>query len=727
MTELSDAQFLGAPAQHASGELSDSDFLGASAAAPPAASADTTVPGGPIAKPSFGNALGYGIANAVPFAHDIGAAIQAGETYLPKALQVDDVGNIKDNSASFGQRWAQQKARIEATQAQNEQNYPVTSFVTPLATSVGALPVAGPVDAVSSGIASVAPRLGGLAADTLASGAVGAGYGAAYGAGSGDTLNDRLSNAESGAIFGGVGGATVPAIVKGVSSVGNAGAKLVKGALNPEGTGADLAADKVANAVGSGSGAMSPQDVADAQTRGQPVVLGDLGDEATRRLARTAANVSPEAKATLQDPLAARFASQNTRLNDFVDSLYGGDVDAEAMKVKLAQQAAPVNKAAYAQAEADGAARPNGVWQPDRPLFDANGDPVPSLPDLVNHPQVQQAIKNATRVAQEDAVSRGISPVRNPFVQDANGNMVLGTQPNGSQAIPGLPFWDYVQRGLRTQREQAFNQTDKDAARRIGIVRNQVLANVDDLVPSFAAARQGAFQAFGADNALDAGANILKPSITPFQVQQAVAAAKTPLQKQALDYGAASAIVNKAANASDSRDVVKLFTTPAIRDKLAAAMDPNRLQQLEAYLRTEASMNMLKNAVSGNSTTAEQAHGLGALAINALASPVAGAVEGAAIGYHEHGFDPAEMAKYGALGALGGMMRKAYSGINARMMQSVAENLASSDPGVVNAAVLRIAKNKQMMEALRRVSGHLAAAPAVARQAVTLSQPQYAQ
>ena len=586
--------------------------------------------------------------------------------------------------------------------------------------------MAGPVDALSAGIARVAPRLGGLAADSLATGAVGASYGAAYGAGNGDTLDERLGNAESGALLGGVGGAAAPALVKGAASVGSAGLKLAKGVFNPEAAGADATIDKIAGDQASGLGVkMTPQDFAETQTRGQPVVAGDLGGEATRKAARTAANMSPEAKAALQDPLAERYGSQNARLNDFVDNLYGSDVDAETMKKNLAQQARPTNDANYRQANADAAARPNGVWEPDpaSPVLDANGDPVPPLPDLVNHPQVQQAIKNATKVAQEDAVSRGVQPVRNPFVPDANGNMVLGTQPNGSQAIPSLPFWDYVQRGLRTQREQAFASGDKDAARRIGIARDQVLANLDNLVPSFAKARQGAFQAFGADNAIDAGANILKPSITPTQVQQAVAAAKTPLQQQALDYGAAAAVVNKAVNASDGRDVVKLFDTPAIREKLQTAMRPDRFAQLEAYLRAEASMNLLKNAVSGNSTTAEQAHGIAAMVGNALTSPVAGAIEGAAYSMH-HGFDPEEMAKDAALGAFGGMMRKAYSGANAKMMQSLAETLASSDPAVANAAIGRIAKNKQMMEALRRVSSHLAAAPAAeARRIGAPSQP----
>jgi hypothetical protein len=64
-------------------------------------------PAAPFADPragkpvDYGMALQYGIANAIPFAHDIGAAIQAGETYLPKSIRPDDTGPEIRSGASF--------------------------------------------------------------------------------------------------------------------------------------------------------------------------------------------------------------------------------------------------------------------------------------------------------------------------------------------------------------------------------------------------------------------------------------------------------------------------------------------------------------------------------------------------------------------------------------------------------------------------------------------------
>lgn len=667
------------------------------------------------ASPTFGGAVTYGLANALPFSHDLGAAAQATESYLPKSLQVDDLGDVDDKS-SFSQRMSQQRARIDATDAANQKAYPVTSFVTPLVASVGALPIAGPVDAVSSAITSGAPRLGGLIADSAASGLVGAGYGAAYGAGNGDTLSDRIGNAGTGAMLGGAGGALAPAIAKGITSTVGAGASLVKGIANPTGAGADLAADTIARDQAGGKGTLlSPSDVVAAQAAGQPAVAGDLGGQATQRLARTAANASPEAKATLLDPLMARFQNQNTRLPDFVENMYGGNLDADTMRAALAKQAQSINSPAYRKAYADGA---NGVWNPGATVTDASGNTVPNLADLVKAPDMQSAISDAARKGANNSVLNGQTIIKSPFVADGTGNIQLATDAQGNPAVPTLQFWDQVKRGLDDKINTAVRSGNKEDARDFTQLKSALVTNLDQQVPSYASARQGAFQMFGADNALDSGLNILKTSATPTQIQKA-ASSMTPLQQQALSYGAASAIVNKAVNTGDNRNVVTLFNTPAIRDKLESAMGPQRASQLEAYFRTETAMNVLKNAVSGNSTTTQQAHDLIGMASHALTSPVSGAIAGAGLAYHEHGFDPEEMVKYGAVGMMTGMMKKAYAGVNAKVMESVADSLASSNPNVINSAINRVAKNKQMMQSLRRVSNHLAALPATKAQQMT--------
>lgn len=648
-----------------------------------------------IQKPTFGSALGYGIADAIPFAHDIGAAVQAGETYLPKALQVDDVGNVTDNSSSFAQRMAQQKARIEAIDAANRSQYPVTSFVAPLATAAAALPISGPVDAISSGIARFAPDIGSLAANSLASGAVGAAYGASYGAGTGDSLGERLSNAGTGALAGGAGGAAAPAIARGIGQIVDAGSNLVRSFTNPEG----LATEKIASAIESNRGLPTPTpnlsdaDLATAQSVGQPAVVADLAGVPGGRLARTAANASPEGQAILGNLVNERYEDQGPRVADFLRNVYGSNLNAQSARDALSATAKAINTPAYRQAYADGA---SGVWNSD-------------LQDMIQSPAVQTAIKGATTRAANDAVINRMPVVRNPFTTDVDGNMLLRTNPDGSQAVPTLQFWDVVKRGLDDQIGAALNSGNKATGAQLTALKNQLLSNLDTAVPSYQIARQGAFQMFGADNALEAGENFLKIAPTAQTAQmKAALASMTPMERRIFSQGLASQMAQTALNAPARRNVVAMFNSPEIADRLQLGLGPTVAPQVEAFLRREQVMDMLRTAVSGNSTTARQlgdmeraGHGVAGLIGGALSNPVAGAGAGAAAAYHEHGFDPSAIGEYAAAGALTGLMGKYVKGAHANIWRSVAEQLASPDPTKVNAAIAAIGKNPGLLNALR--------------------------
>lgn len=682
------------------------------------------------AAPSWLNAAVRGIGNAIPFSNDIAALGDTATSYLPQSVKsyIPGINEQDQSGEAFSQRFSENKTRQEALDAAAQKAYPVTSFVAPLAGAAAALPVAGPVDAISAGITRLAPRVAGLAADSLASGTVGAGYGAAYGAGSGTDLGDRLSNAATGATLGGVGGAAAPIVAKGIVGTAKAAGDLAKGFINPEARGADIAADQIAKDQASGAGVlMTPKETGTvgspgykpgidvAQDAGQPVAAADLGGQGTRRLARAISNQSPEAQATLADATNARFLSQNTRLPDFVQDMYGANMnDPAKIQAALDANKAATNPPAYRQAYKDGE---NGIWSPD-------------LEAMVQSPAVQDAIKGATRIGQNDAVLNKMPVVRNPFVADASGNMVLKTDPDGSQAIPALQFWDYVKRGLDTQIGAAKKANDNTGVAQLTGLKNQLLGTLDDAtrdpttgISSYQTARQGAFHLFGADNALDAGRNILNPNLTPAQVQATVDGLKSPLQANALSYGAATAVVQKAANTGDSRNIVGLFNTPAIRQKLQAAMGPDKATALEAWLRSEGAQTVLKNAIGGNSSTAEQAGDLIGMAAKSFSGPVAGATLGAAEAYREEGFDPELMMKYGALGFMGGALRKYVSGVNEKVTQSIAENLASRDPKVINAAIARISKNPKLMNGWRAITNQIVGLPAVA----TRPQPQQQQ
>ena len=190
--------------------------------------------------------------------------------------------------------------------------------------------------------APIVSRIGGA---TL----VGGGVGGAYGASSGEGLFDP-SAAEWGTVLGAGGGALAEPIAAGLGKVAR-GAGQWLGLLNPEAE----AASKISGAYQAdqraGNAAMTPAQFAAAKAAGQPVMAGDLGGEAVRRLARTATNVSPEAGAALAQPLGDRFQGQSGRVSDFIDGLFPGkDLNTTIERDRIATEARSVNSPAYTTA-----------------------------------------------------------------------------------------------------------------------------------------------------------------------------------------------------------------------------------------------------------------------------------------------------------------------------------------------------------------------------------------
>lgn len=678
------------------------------------------------------SATEYGIVNALPFGKDIGAAVGAGESYLPSALQANgDVSKDIAPGDTLSQRFSKNRQMIKAQDAANQQEYPLTSFGVPLATSIAALPMAGPIDAISAGVTSLAPRMAGFAADTIGAGAVGAGYGALYGAGEGDTISDRMENAKTGALMGAVGGAAAPAVAKGIGSVGKALSIPFRSADN-------LATSRISDAMAadqaSGATAMTPQDFTAAQATGQPVITADLGGQSVRRLAKASANASPEAEAALSAQINERYEDQGPRVADFLKGIYGNNLDAHGARSALQSQASAVNTPAYQKAYAAGA---NGVWNPGATVMDKAGNQIPNLADLIKAPDMQAAIQDATRKGANSSVLGGNTIVKNPFVADATGNVTLATDAQGNQAVPTLQFWDQVKRGLDDKINVAKRAGNNEDVRDFVGLKSALVSNLDQAVPAYAAARQGAFTAFGAENALEAGENFLKMANTANTAQaKSALTAMNPAQQRLFSQGLASQIAQTALNAPARRNVISMFNSPEVSQRLQMGLGPTVAPQLEAFLRRESAMDMLRTAM-GNSTTAKQTgdlekagHGIMGLATSALSSPVAGAMAGAGAAYHEDGFDPKTLVEGAALGAFTGVVGKYLKGANHKMLAAIGEQLASPDPKVVNAAIKRMSQNPPMMKALRAAENgltYLSASQAPKLMPSSEGQPSYAQ
>jgi hypothetical protein len=640
------------------------------------------------------DATGRGIANAVPFMSDIAAAGDTAVSYLPQSIRqyIPGVPTNDQSSETWSQRYSENLARQRSINATDETDLPVESYGGQFAGAL-ALPVGG-VNKIANFASRYVPL---AAARSLASGAVGAGYGALYGAGSGTDLADRAQRAETGALYGGIGGAIVPAATGLIGSV-----------VSPFVNKVSPAVSKIGNAlqrdVASGA-AMAPEDIAAAQASGQPLAVADIGGEATRALARSAANLSPEARAALSNTVNDRFAQQGPRFSSFLKGMFGTDLNNATALTDLAEKSkatvGPLYKQAYAEGE-------NGVWND-------------TLANLVQAPDMRGAIADAakkganTQVLQK--IASGASPaepppiIRNPFVSDAEGNLSLKVGENGQPMTPNLQFWDQVKRALQDKIDSARASRNMEDARDFGQLKSALVNQLDAAVPTYADARMGAFQKFGAENALEAGQNFVGMTKSLDIDQMKASLAKmSPEQKSFFAQGMASQIAQKAENSSERRNIIGLFDSPATREKMQAGLGMNNANQIEAFLRREAIMDRLRTSL-GNSTTARQlaelgmagAPGIFGMIRHAAANPTAGAIAGATTSYYNNGLDPVAMAKGAMTGALGGLLVKHVEGLHQASAQRIGELLASTNPEDVRRAIQAVSRQPKLLHGFRRI------------------------
>lgn len=632
-----------------------------------------------------------GAARAIPFMDDIAAAGNTAFSYLPNAVKAYVPGaNPADQSGEpFTQRYKENLARERAINQADDADRPIPSYGGQIAGAL-ALPAVG-ADAIATKAATVAPQ---FLADTVGAATAGAGYGALYGAGQGNGFNDRLQRAETGAVLGGVTGALAPAVVSGLG----AATKPFQAALNPEAVAASRIGDVISRDASNGMPGLSATDVTAARQANQAPALVDVGGETTKALARAVANQSPEARAQLADLANQRFETQGTRFSDFMNGMFGGNLDSQAVRDQLAQQAKTVNTPAYQAAYRAG---DNGVWDED-------------LANLVRSPHMASAVQDAQTKAAHNAVMNGQPIVKSPFVTDAAGNVSLAQKPNGEVAYPTLRYWDQVKRSLDGKINVAQRAGDRETAADLTGLKQALVAKLDAAVPAYGTAREGAYRFFGAENALDAGEKFFTMSKSAdIAGMKKSLAQMTPAQKELFARGLASQIAQKALNASSRRDVVKLFDAPQTREKLQLGLGQARSDQIEAYLRREAIIDRLRTAL-GNSTTARQgheagltggaAHGVAGMISGALSSPMAGAVTGAGYAYHEHGADPLELGKYAALGAMSGLFNRYAKGVHENVLHNMGRMLSSDDPAVVAQVTKAISRNKNAMNSMRDLS-----------------------
>lgn len=420
---------------------------------------------------------------------------------------------------------------------------------------------------------------------------------------------------------------------------------------------------------------MSAADEAVANAAGVPVINADRFGPATRRLARTASNIDDESKALFSRTIDDRFAGQTVRAENFVKQLMGGATDDLALKDKLRAAADKANAVGYAKAFND--PRAANVWsQP--------------IEELMQSPTFRGAVDAAEGRAADRAAVSGFKAVKNPFVQTADGGFTLRRNADGSQALPTLQFWDQVKRNLDGMIDAAkptpLGGGDRTKYADLVAMKQKLVQALDAQVPSYAQTRSTAAGFFGADDAIDVGRKAFASTKNMPELTRAHAA-MSAAEKDAASVGYASELLDNIRASGDNRNlaIANFFNNPAARARNELFLGQTRARQLEAYVRVEQTVDMLRGAVKGNSSTAEQLIAAGAV----------GTGVGIATGDWQQGITA------GALAGLGfKAMKAAGKNVDEQVMRKVAEALLSDDPKVLERAIQTASMSKAHMDAL---------------------------
>ena len=625
--------------------------------ASPARSDETVKTGSSLA--DMADAAVRGAANAVTFG--FGDRIAAG---LGAATGIG--GKFGDYEGNL----AKQRALDEA----NLKEHPVETIGGSILGGL-ALPV---------GAAAKAPTLAGRMAAGVG---VGGAQGAIAGAGASPDLRDINEVGKNMAVGGATGavlGAAAPPVIEGIGLAGQALARksgipqAIAGLRDPKGTALNMSAEAIARDRAAGGSGLSQQQFDEAAQRGQPMVGGDLGGAATHNLARAAVNASPEAEISLKRATNERYESQGPRIANLVQDLGGGN-SVETLD-NLKNAASRATRPLYAKAYKEG---DSGIWNDE-------------LSQIASAPAVQDAIRAAAKTGQNADVAKGFPKTRNPFVEREDGTVGLARAHDGSQAIPSLQFWDHVKRNLDDAIGAAKRRGENYTASTMTSLKNSLVSELDKAAPTYAEARGKAAAAFGAEDALEAGAKFVTAKGENREYAKAISKMSDP-ERKLFAHGFLSELENLIREIPDRNDVTKkIFNTPASRQRVIMAIGQRRADELEKYLYAEKIAQRLNEAVSGNSTTAKQ--------LQYLKDAGAGGLVGAAT-YVGSGGDTKD-ASIGA--ALGGLARHGSGAINARVLRHVGELLASGDTEDLRRAITTITRSPAIKSYLRPFSANFA-------------------
>lgn len=468
--------------------------------------------------------------------------------------------------------------RQRATDAQRREENPLATIGGQIAGGVATGVIAAPAAAAS---------LGGRIAQGAA---LGAGAGGAYGFGSGEGVEGRARNALSGLAVGATVGGVMPAagtgLRKGYNALMDATARpaanalrstvapqrnalgLVQRSLARDGLTPDMAAGKMREATAAGDDSM---------------MLVDVAGDNTRRLGRFATNIPGEGANEIKDKVFERQLAQPDRV---IEAIKKGLDDPEVYYQTvddIIQQRATTAKPLYERFYAS---------------------PVPftkKLEDLLGRGSV---MRTALRKARDMADAEGV-----PFKQ-----FFANIAEDGSYTIKRVPdarAWDQIKRSLDdivSENTQVLpNGAEKlnNFGRVVSNIRREMLDEIDGLAPAYGQARKAYSSASESLEAVTRGGKLLDADP---ELARRTLSKMTPEDAQLARIGISKALVDRVQKSKDGLNVVRgIFGSPRQRAVLKEAFPSKEaFDEFKATMFREAQKSRTKNAVTGNSTTAQQ-------------------------------------------------------------------------------------------------------------------------
>lgn len=403
-------------------------------------------------------------------------------------------------------------------------------------------------------------------------------------------------------------------------------------------------AKSLASDLERGQASMSPDQIKEAISRGEPVSVYDMAGPQTRKLLSQYTDVSPQNRQLAADYnrfLNDRMAESGARIADHLSGVTGRTIDAATLQAATEDAGKITRNNVYSLMRADPSASAIS-------LKDIGGD-------LINRPMFQKAMKDAQITAKNNPdwdikIASFSPPVQGkaPSKEMVGLQMVdvPGTAGTPARDIPGnISYWDQVKRELDAEINKAKRSGDSTTYASATAIKNQLTERLDNIVPLYKKARDAASETFGAASAPEAGYDFFGKT-NQFKIRDIKNAflQYTPEQKELFAHGVASRIQDEALKGNLTSLNNKFTRDVAFQDRMKTALGEDRFNSIKGKIISE---NMLRNAeklkFDAEYVTPAKA---GVMAAGAIA-----ATEGAMAGLSAPGILRAAIAGVGAAGA----------------------------------------------------------------------------